>query len=113
MNAAKPAKKLKASTLLKVGAALILLIIFLAVFAPWLTANSPLNGDLSQRIQGPSAEHLLGTDHNGVDVWAQVVYGARLSLGVALSVVLVSAIIGLLLGSLAGFRGGFWDTVIM
>ncbi len=114
MNSTQASLPRKRSTLLlRVGAFFILLTILMAAFAPLLTSHSPLTGNLSERIQGPSAQHILGTDHNGVDVWAQVAYGARLSLGVALSVVFVSTLLGLVLGSLAGFRGGVWDTVIM
>ena len=105
--------KKRSALLLKAGILFIAITLLVAVFAPLLTEHSPLTGELSSRLQGPSAQHLLGTDHNGVDVWAQVAFGARLSLGVAFSVVLVSTLLGLVLGSIAGYRGGLWDTVIM
>jgi peptide/nickel transport system permease protein len=68
---------------------------------------------MSNKNQPPSAEYLLGTDAIGRDVWARLVYGARISLAVGLVAVGIYTTIALLLGSLSGYMGGFVDTAIM
>ncbi len=95
------------------GAFLIGFVSLVALFAPWITAFDPTEMVLSQRFQFPSMAHLMGTDQNGVDIFAQIVYGARISILIALSVVLISLSIGLVVGSLAGYCGGWVDMIIM
>lgn len=95
------------------GLLLVLGIAFLAAFASWLSPANPQAISLADRLQGPSTSHLFGLDENGADVLSQVIYGARVSVSVAFSVVLVSVSIGLLVGSLAGYAGGWWDQGIM
>jgi peptide/nickel transport system permease protein len=93
---------------------LLLLAIFLAMalLAPWLAPRDPASLNLDARLQPPSAQHYFGTDELGRDVLSRSLYGARVSLTVAVSVVGLSLAAGLLLGSLAGFYGGWVDTVI-
>jgi peptide/nickel transport system permease protein len=68
---------------------------------------------LADRLQGPTWSHPLGLDENGSDVFAKLVYGARVSLGVAWSVILVSCTVGLIFGSVAGYFGGWVEQVLM
>lgn len=96
-----------------IGASLILLIALIAVLAPLLTSHDPKQFLLTERYTAPSAQHLFGQDQNGTDVFAQVVYGARTSLSIALSVVGISVLIGLIFGSLTGYFGGWTDQVVM
>lgn len=98
---------------LYLGAFCILFIISAALCAPLLTSYSATRGELSEILLSPSAQHIFGTDNNGVDIFAQVVFGARLSLIVAFSVVFVSTLVGLIMGSIAGFWGGWIDQIIM
>jgi peptide/nickel transport system permease protein len=98
--------------LIAVGAAIVLLIAFCALFAPQLTAIDPNEMHLPDRLQAPSSVHFFGTDENGSDIFSRMLYGSRVSLIVGFSVVLISGVIGLLLGSLAGFFGGTIDFVI-
>lgn len=84
-----------------------------AFFAPWLTHFDPTEMILRDRFLRPSFHHLMGTDQNGIDIFAQIVYGARISLVIAFSVVFISLFIGLLIGSAAGYCGGWVDTIIM
>ncbi len=89
-----------------VGGLFVLLILLLAIFAPWITPYGPEEIDVLNRLAGPSAEHWLGTDQLGRDTFTRLVYGARIALLVALPSVLAGALIGLVLGMIAGyFRG--------
>ena len=95
------------------GFALILLLIVIAVCAPLISPYDPLNQYLSERLTGPSAKHLLGTDDLGRDVLSRMIHGARVSLSVGLIAVGISVLIGTLLGLLSGYFGKWVDTVIM
>ncbi len=95
-----------------VGAGLLVVIVLLVVFAPWLTAHGPIDM-VAKRFMAPSAEHWFGTDQLGRDVFARVIYGARVSLPYALQLVVMAAVIGTLLGAIAGYFGGWIDGVIM
>jgi peptide/nickel transport system permease protein len=83
-----------------------------AIFGPWLAPFSPSLGDLDARILGPSGRHLLGTDENGVDVFSELLFGARMALQISGIVVLVSAVIGVAVGTLAGYFRGWVDEVL-
>lgn len=95
------------------GLSLIGLVCFTAVFAPWLTSYDPTSMVLRDRFLTPSWLHLMGTDQNGIDIYSQIVYGARVSMIIAISVVFISLAIGLIIGSLAGYCGGWVDSLIM
>ncbi len=94
------------------GVLLLTLFVFCALFAPWLAPQDPAALDLHGRLVGPSAAHLFGTDELGRDILSRVLYGARISLIVAVSVVGLSLAIGLVAGCMAGFYGGWLDTAI-
>jgi peptide/nickel transport system permease protein len=99
---------------LAVAAILYLLIVHLAaVFAPSLVAHEPEAMDLINQFAGPSREHPLGTDETGRDILARLVFGARASLAVGLSAMVVSVAIGTLLGAVSAFYGRTTDAVIM
>lgn len=103
----------KDSFLINLGGAIILLIILVAILAPLLTPYDPNQMSLQQQFQPPSWKHPFGLDQNGSDIFAKVVYGARISLLVAITVVSICLIIGLFMGSLAGYFGGIIDQVVM
>jgi peptide/nickel transport system permease protein len=96
------------------GAGLLLLIFLLvcAAFAPLLAPADPTQLDLPGRLLGPSSAHWFGTDELGRDILSRVLYGARISMIVAISVVGLSLSIGLVFGCIAGFYGGWTDTVV-
>lgn len=95
-------------------AALALLIILAAVFAPVVTGGvSPTDAVLKDALQAPSAKHIFGTDKLGRDIFTRVIYGARTSLTASFSVVLIIFALGTVLGVLAGYFGGWTDTIIM
>ena len=91
----------------------ILLLILSAVFADSLTPYDSAKQDLTNRLQYPSAEHLMGTDNFGRDIFTRILYGGRVSLLVSLMTVGFSTIMALIVGSIAGYFGGRVDTIIM
>ena len=105
---------LKEKKMAAISAAVILVMILMALFAPILTPYSyeeirdPLN-----RLASPSAQHLLGTDELGRDVFTRMLYGARISLLVGIVPTMLSMMAGAALGILAGYLGGRVDAVIM
>ena len=96
-----------------VSAAVILLLVLAAVFAPLLTRYSETDMDLMHRLSPPSAGHLLGTDEGGRDILTRMLYGSRVSLLVGVVPTLLSMVIGAGLGVVAGYHGGWLDAVIM
>ena len=88
-------------------------IVGMALLAPVITSQSPTNLDLAHALQSPSSKHLLGTDQLGRDVWARLLYGARVDLRVAFLAVLFPFFLGTTLGCIAGYYGRFLDTIIM
>ena len=96
-----------------VGLAIVLVVTAMALFAPWLTPFDPTDIDLRNRLQAPNATHWLGTDENGRDILARLMYGARISLLVGLGTVALRALIGITVGLAAGFYGGRVDALLM
>jgi peptide/nickel transport system permease protein len=94
------------------GGGILLLFLGCALFAPLLSRHDPAQLNLSVRLLPPSSSHWFGTDELGRDVFARTLYGARVSLTVAVVVVGLSLLLGLGMGSIAGFYGGFADTVV-
>lgn len=95
------------------GLVLTLLLVIAALAAPWLATHNPNLQDTSRRLEAPSGEHALGLDDLGRDVYSRIVYGARVSLRVGFSVVVIASLIGVTLGAMAGYFGGLLDTLIM
>jgi peptide/nickel transport system permease protein len=94
-----------------VGGVLLTLITLAALLAPWI-ARDPIAFEPINRLRGPSSEFWLGTDSLGRDVYARMIYGARISLLVGLSVALISVVSGAVVGLLAGYFSRF-DAIIM
>ena len=95
------------------GGGVLLAVVAAAVLAPWLSPYSPDALDLPREFTGPSWAHPLGTGDNGIDVLTHLLYGARVSLYVAILTTLVSAGVGVVAGAVAGYLGGLWDEVLM
>ncbi|RKT20783.1 peptide/nickel transport system permease protein [Paraburkholderia sp. RAU2J] len=94
------------------GAALVLLIVFMAVFAPWLSHYDPVQASFMSVRQAPSAAHWFGTDELGRDVLSRLLWGARASLLAGVVSVCIAVVIGVPLGLLAGYFGKLVDGVI-
>src|SRR5436309_3060552 len=92
-----------------IGLVIAAIFILAAILAPVIATHDVTSQDLLLRYASPSSDHWFGTDGLGRDVFSRVVYGARISLEVGISVVAVSGVIGIIVGSLAGFYGGFVD----
>jgi peptide/nickel transport system permease protein len=95
------------------GAILLLILIGIAIFAPFLTTQDPYTVNALQIRKPPSEEHILGTDTAGRDVWARLAYASRVSLSVGIVAVSIYVTIGTILGAIAGSFGGRVDTIIM
>lgn len=95
------------------GALLTIVLIVVALAAPLLAPFDPNAQDTIRRLEAPSRAHPLGLDDLGRDVLSRILYGARVSLRVGFSVVLIAAAIGIALGSIAGYFGGAIDVTIM
>ena len=98
---------------LVIGLLLLMILAIGAVGAPILSPAAPDDFQLEHHHEGPSIHHLMGYDENGCDVLAQVIYGARVSLLVAISVVAVSVCIGLTIGTVSGYYLGWVDQLTM
>ena len=106
-------KKLKSNRLPVIGLIFVLAIIFTSIFAPLFTKYNPQKVDLRNMLKPPSAEHILGTDKIGRDVFARIIYGGRISILVGLGSALGAALIGVSIGAYTGYRGGWWDSIFL
>src|SRR5216684_3221673 len=96
-----------------VGAAVVLLYLLLAIFAPWASPDDPLRTDWSQIRKAPSAAHPLGTDDLGRDVLSRVIWGTRISMQAGVFSILLAIVVGVPAGLVAGFYRGAFDQLIM
>ncbi|MFW0758727.1 ABC transporter permease [Pseudomonas sp. H11T01] len=101
------------SPALTLGVSLIVLLVLVAVFAPWLSGFNPNLQNIPQRLLPPSASHWLGTDGFGRDLFTRLLYGARPTLLLVLLVLLLTLPIGVLVGVTAGFYGGWPERILM
>jgi peptide/nickel transport system permease protein len=97
----------------RLGGAIIVFLVVVALAAPLVAPYAPLKIDVIHRLEGPSAAHLFGTDEVGRDVFSRVLYGARISLRVGVIAVAIALALGITLGMVSGFYGGVVDIVIM
>lgn len=106
-------RKLTANKLAVCGVILFLLICLLCFGAPLFTSYSPTAFDLRAKISPPSAEHILGTDQMGRDIWTRILYGGRISIVVGLGSALGAALLGVTLGLYVGYKGGILDSLLI
>jgi peptide/nickel transport system permease protein len=111
-------RRISRNKALMFGGGILLVMVFLAIFAPWLSPHDPYAQDLVNRTVPPfwytkgSWLHPLGTDQLGRDYFSRLIYGARISLLIGVSVAVISGIIGTTMGMLAGYFGGKTDMVV-
>jgi peptide/nickel transport system permease protein len=103
----------RANIALIVGAVVVGAWVFVAAFAPWLAPHSPTDLDVMNRLEPPGATHLFGTDEAGRDNFSRVLYGARITIPVAFTVILLASLFGAGVGAMAGYVGGRVDEVLM
>lgn len=89
--------------LMVIGSAIFVVLILVSLIGPSLMSFDPYEMKVSQRLQAPGAEHLLGTDEYGRDLLTRIVYGARVSIGVGLAVTVISSILGMIIGLYASY----------
>lgn len=106
-------QRLGADTRTRIGVAVIIVIVIMAVFAPLVARQDPNAIDLINLLEPPSRAHWLGTDVQGRDVWARLVYGARVSLAVGLVSQCIAVTLGVTLGLLSGYYRGWVDELVM
>jgi peptide/nickel transport system permease protein len=92
-----------------IGAVIMALFVFAAIFAPLITVYDPLSTNAALSLARPSAAHWLGCDFMGRDVYSRIVYGARISLAVGIGSTLLGGSIGIVIGLLSGYLGGWID----
>ncbi|MGE5633393.1 MAG: nickel transporter permease [Caulobacteraceae bacterium] len=96
-----------------IGTIMVVVIVFLAVFAPLVSPYDPEKMDMGLRLQKPNHEYLMGTDQFGRDLLSRLIYGARVSLKVGFTSVIISMVLGVALGLVSGYYGGWIDNIIM
>ncbi|MBT1154056.1 ABC transporter permease [Aminobacter anthyllidis] len=106
-------RALARNPLAMVGAVIVLTLILVALFAPWIATHSPVGQDLAMRLKPPSWDNWMGTDELGRDIWSRVVYGARITLMIVALVAVLAAPVGLVIGAVAGYFGGWVDRILM
>ena len=95
------------------GIIVVVLMILAALTAPWIARHDPIGINLSNQLMRPSAQHWLGTDIQGRDVWARLIFGTRVSLVVGFISQGIALLLGVTLGLIAGFYGKWVDEVVM
>lgn len=118
LQAARPLRadvwrRFRRNRLAMVGLAFIVVLALVAILAPWIAPYGITERSSGAFREGPSRDHLFGTDDIGRDLFSRVIHGARVSLRIAVLATAISLTIGLVLGSVAGFFGGILDTAIM
>ncbi len=103
----------KSNHLAMLGLFIVLVLILMAIFAPLIAPYHPNAQVLTDRLQFFSAQHWLGTDDLGRDIFSRIVYGSRLTLYIVILVAVIAAPIGLAVGTTAGYLGGWVDKVLM
>ncbi len=95
------------------GSALFILVVLMAVMAPLIAPFDPAKINFSDKLLPPGLTHLMGTDELGRDLFSRVIYGARTSLVIGFSVLVLSVLIGVPIGLVSGYFGGRIDTILM
>ena len=106
-------RKFVRNKLAMLGLIVVLVIVFMCVAAPLLTEYEPSKPDFKAQTEAPSAEHLLGTDKLGRDVFSRVLYGGRISILIGVTGAFFGSAIGVILGSIAGYFGGWVDSLLI
>jgi peptide/nickel transport system permease protein len=95
------------------GLVIIVIVFFIAIFAPFLSPYDSGKTGVSLKLKPPSFQHYLGTDQLGRDVFSRMLYGSQISLSVGFVAVGISILIGILVGAMAGYKGGWVDSLLM
>ncbi len=106
--------RLRRNPLAMAGLLITVILLLVALLAPWLAPHDPIAQDLSQRLLPPlSPGYPMGTDEFGRDILSRILFGSRITLYIVLLVVLTAPVAGLFIGTVAGYFGGWVDAVLM
>ena len=105
--------RLRRDTRARIGIGVVVSLVVMAAAAPLIARYDPIAIDLLRALEAPSADHWLGTDVQGRDVWSRLLYGARVSLAVGVGSQAISLVLGMTLGLLAGYYGRWVDEIVM
>ena len=103
-------RRMRHSPAALVGGTIVLFFVLIAIFAPFLAPYDPTRGNLADSYLPPGPEHWFGTNVQGQDVLSRIIFGARLTLGIAVMSVSIGVAVGTMLGALAGFFRGWVDS---
>ncbi|MRX72792.1 nickel ABC transporter permease subunit NikC [Bacillus lacus] len=92
---------------------IIVVLFLITILAPWLAPNDPVLVNVAHKLQSPSLNYPLGTDHLGRCTFSRILFGARISLGFAMIIFISALSIGLIIGMIAGYKGGWIDQLLM
>jgi peptide/nickel transport system permease protein len=106
-------KRLSKNKIAMTGLVIILILFLLAILSPWIMPYKYDAMNMLERFQGPSLQHLCGTDDMGRDIFSRLLYGARASLSLGFLATIISTVVGMVIGSIVGYFGGIVDTIIM
>ena len=114
VNGHKPhtLKKRHTKLNLTIGIVMIGIVIFVAIFAPFLTKYNYTDADLTNKLAPPDADHIFGTDYYGRDVYTKIIFGTRIALEVAVVSIAIQFVIGIIVGLLCGYFGGWVDRIL-
>jgi len=96
-----------------VGMVTIVILLTAVILAPWIAPYDPLEQNLAVRNQGFTAEHIMGTDELGRDVFSRLLFAGRISLTIGFAVAIIAELIGMTIGAIAGYFGGWVDSILM
>lgn len=106
-------RRLSRSKTAIIGLFIVGLYVLTAIFGPYLAPHDPIAQDLSKTFSAPSAQHLMGCDEFGRDIFSRIIHGARVSLIIQFNSVVIALVVGIALGAMGGYFGGLIDEVIM
>lgn len=109
----KAFSRLVESRIALIGLIICSVVVLAAIFAPWLATHDPIQGDFLNLRAASNAEHWMGTDQLGRDIWSRLVWGAQNAVLVALAVVPLQMLIGIAIGAFAGYYGAWIDNILM
>lgn len=106
-------RRLSRSKTAIIGLFIVGLYVLTAIFGPYLAPHDPIAQDLSKTFLAPSAQHLMGCDEFGRDIFSRIIHGARVSLIIQFNSVVIALVVGIALGAMGGYFGGLIDEIIM
>lgn len=106
--------RFRRNPLAMIGFLIVLALVLMAIFAPFVSSHDPLTQNLAERLLPPMTNgHFMGTDEFGRDIYSRLVYGARVTLYIVALVAVTAPLIGLIIGTISGYAGGWVDVALM